>query len=226
MTMEGSPPDSVQLFGAHISHPCNAVAIALTFKEVPFALVEPPGSGWHAERNRFKLGYGETATKRDLAYFIGCARAGTEAYRELMHPIAPTIPAIIASWNNGERLKLNESSVIIEWIDEACRTGRTPSLFPGPPAARARLRLVIRVHDLNLDAKIRQLFPLLAGGIDEQERIDKVKAIQQPLGQIALFCDGYGDRQYSYGRMSSGLCSYGQWIALFCDGYGDRFWPI
>jgi len=36
--------DYVTLYGAHISHPCNAVAIALMFKKVPFQLKEPPGA--------------------------------------------------------------------------------------------------------------------------------------------------------------------------------------
>lgn len=146
--------------------------MALTFKELPFQLVEPPGSGWHAERKRFKVGY------------------GTDAYREVMRPIPPTIPAIIAKWEDGSELKLNESSTIIEWLDEA--TPSLPKLFPGNPEARARLRLAIRVHDLSLDSKVRSLFGLIdPAKRDSDDAREKIESISQALFLISTHCDSY-----------------------------------
>lgn len=162
--------------------------MALTLKKVPFELVEPPGSGWHEERGRFKVGY------------------GTEAYRELLRPIPGSIPAIIAAWDERDRFKLNESTAILEWLDEVV-PDRGPRLLPGDANERAMLRIAIRVHDSSLDGKVRALFPLLTPALRQseespakkakradldQEAAAKLQELKQPLALLGTYCDSYG----------------------------------
>ena len=65
---------------------------------------------------------------------------------------AASIPALV----DGD-LTLTESDAIIEYLDETCRG---PSLLPGPPARRARARMISRHHDLRLEPLVRGLFPI------------------------------------------------------------------
>jgi glutathione S-transferase len=75
----------------------------------------------------------------------------SEEYRRIV-PLG-TVPALV----DGD-LVLSESEVIHEYLEE-CHP--SPSLLPGSPAQRARIRLLARFHDLHLEPVVRRMFPLV-----------------------------------------------------------------
>ena len=83
-------------------------------------------------------------------------RAPAQGYRSPEYrALVPmgTLPAIqIEDW------VLSESEVIHEYLEE-CHP--SPSLLPGSPAQRARIRLLARFHDLHLEPVVRRMFPLV-----------------------------------------------------------------
>lgn len=88
----------------------------------------------------------------------------SDAYRAIV-PSA-TIPALI----DGD-LVLPESDAIVAYLDE-CFPERLA--IPGTPKERARARMLTRLIDLRLEAKIRLLFPQVAPANRNEEIVDSV----------------------------------------------------
>eukprot|EP00746_Dinoflagellata_sp_MGD_P019343 gnl/MRDRNA2_/MRDRNA2_144960_c0_seq1.p1 gnl/MRDRNA2_/MRDRNA2_144960_c0~~gnl/MRDRNA2_/MRDRNA2_144960_c0_seq1.p1 ORF type:complete len:301 (-),score=51.78 gnl/MRDRNA2_/MRDRNA2_144960_c0_seq1:85-987(-) len=164
-------PEFVTLYGAHLSHCCNSVAIALTLKKLPFQLEFPPGSGWHEERGRYKVGY------------------GTEAYRKVMTPMAPQIPGIIAKWDDGRTFKIVESSTILEWLDDV--TPEDLPLLPKDPQLRALHRLAIRIHDLHVEPSVRALFQMFE--LSQSILTERLEKVDTALKMLANIFDTFSD---------------------------------
>ena len=64
-----------------------------------------------------------------------------------------TIPAI-----EVDGVMLAESEAIIEYLEDICPE---PPLLPGSPLERAHARRLARLHDLQLEPRVRALFPLV-----------------------------------------------------------------
>jgi glutathione S-transferase len=98
---------------------------------------------------------------------------GSEAYRR-MNPLGK-IPALEV----GD-VVIPESAVICEYLEDAFPT---PSLRPADPMARARMRLLVRFHDLYLSPPLHALF----AHVRPDSRDDGV--VKERLAELALRLD-------------------------------------
>ncbi|MFM1992057.1 MAG: hypothetical protein RJA99_5014 [Pseudomonadota bacterium] len=99
----------------------------------------------------------------------------SEDYRRIV-PLG-TVPALV----DGD-LVLSESEVIHEYLEE-CRP--SPSLLPGSPSQRARIRLLARFHDLHLEPVVRRMFPHVRRDAAEPEAVAALaEAFEARLAQL------------------------------------------
>ena len=93
-----------------------------------------------------------------------------------------TIPAI-----DPDGFLLAESEAIIEYLDEAFEG---PALLPGNAAARARARMLARVHDLAVEPAVRALFPLIRDPARREALPTLAAAIAERLRQLEQLRSG------------------------------------
>ncbi|MEN9775258.1 MAG: hypothetical protein RL322_2328 [Pseudomonadota bacterium] len=88
-----------------------------------------------------------------------------------------TIPAI-----EHEGVLLAESEAILEYLEECWPE---PTLLPGPPPERARIRWIARLHDLHLEPRVRALFPLVRDPHGPERCADALDALNAQLAILA-----------------------------------------
>lgn len=169
---------ALRLYRLPVSACCSGVLVALRYKGVPFEDSEPPGGHFDEQLGQWRPGY------------------GTAEYKK--HVPLGTIPAVVLLSQTSEvgELTLSESSTICEWLDECFPPPRFPPLLPplGQANSRAKLRWVIRFHDLYLDPKIKQLFK----HVDPRQRNDDdvvsiLSELAARLAHLAEVAEGYGE---------------------------------
>ena len=106
----------------------------------------------------------------------------SSAYRELVPP--GTVPALV-----GAGLVLTESDAIIEYLDD---THGGLRLVDGTPERKARIRMLSRLNDLQLEPQLRALFAHVA---PSQRDARQVKDISTRIGDKLLLMDWALDAQ-------------------------------
>lgn len=98
----------------------------------------------------------------------------SQAWRAIVP--AGTIPAI-----DHDGFVLAESEAIIEYLDEAF-VG--PALLPGDAQARATIRQLARMHDLQIEPAVRALFPLIRDPAQRSRLSELIAALEARLAQL------------------------------------------
>ena len=102
----------------------------------------------------------------------------SDAYRAIV-PMG-TLPAIVDG-----AFVLSESEAINEYLEERYPV---PSLLPGDPAERARIRFLARFHDLHLEPQVRRLFRQLSPKDRDPTAVAAIASeFQRRLAQLASF---------------------------------------
>lgn len=163
------PPPVLRLYRLPVSNCCSGVLAALIHKGIRFDDCTPPGGHFNAEVGQWRPGY------------------GTEEYKQIVQ--MGTIPAVIIEKEpmaaeghcpaGAAPFVLSESSTIVEFLEDAYPL---PALLPRSPTQRAKLRYAVRLHDLYINPRVRELF----GHIDPRTRdVKQVAAILDAL-RVAL----------------------------------------
>ncbi|CAE8664988.1 unnamed protein product [Polarella glacialis] len=127
----------LRLYRLPVSNCCSGVLAALRYKGLAFEDCEPPGAHYSDSLQQWRPGY------------------GTAQYKEIVR--MGSVPAVVLKSPGVGSFVLSESATICEWLEDR---HASPALLPpaGEPERRARLRFVIRHHDLYLSPATKALF--------------------------------------------------------------------
>ena len=168
----GSQP-LLRLYRLPVSNCCSGVVAALIHKGIRFDDCSPPGGHFNAEVGQWRPGY------------------GTDEYKRIVQ--MGTIPAVVIETEpmaadgyypaGAAPFVLSESSTIVEFLEDAYPL---PALLPRSVTQRAKLRFAVRLHDLYINPRVRDLF----GQIDPRTRdMTQVVATLDALRQALLQLD-------------------------------------
>lgn len=167
------PPPVLRLYRLPVSNCCSGVLAALIHKGIRFEDCTPPGGHFNAEVGQWRPGY------------------GTDEYKQIV-PMG-TIPAVVIETEpmvapgyypaGAAPFVLSESSTIVEFLEDAYPL---PALLPSSPTQRAKLRFAVRLHDLHINPRVKELF----GHIDPRTRdVTQVAATLDALRAALLQLD-------------------------------------
>lgn len=122
-------------------------------------------------------------------------------------------------------LLLADGEAIVEYLDERYPD---PSLLPGGPAARAKIRERSRFHDTRLEPALRGLFPYMPGRASAPEGViaEQSAEISTRLAQLAQLLASTADAGTVF---TSGDCGFPMtftWIEALAPRMGlEIVWP-
>lgn len=113
---------------------------------------------------------------------------GVPFTENLVYPGAPALQAVspagkVPALTTDSGMSLSESSVLVEYIEEAYPT---KPLLPRDPEQRARVRQVMKVAELYLELPARRLLPAVLGNVPVSDAVKKEVQLTLDKGCASL----------------------------------------